>query len=557
MRLPAEKIKEAILDPDREVREAAVFYFADAHSPDPTIMPLVIQAIDQFGLDAFSIYSFDLAQTSDTLAWLMQEIERVGKGSDEREGNYAGSLGRALRQADPELLKQHFATIDSLQNLDSVSKAAIADRIALAALTADELWDELSKFCAAHDNDMLADEDYEHGRSVVTALAPYRDQFEQQVLQCLENPDQCTGWLEVFLVRLAGEMKLEAAISSLTDRLDDVDTIACEEAFRSLEQIGHDTVVGELARRYVDSDWGFRIAAASILEKIHTDFSVQTCLNLLVHKQDELLRGQLLEAVLMNFCSEGIEPARQHVLTAAKSPEMLEVRAALLVACKMLGESFPEFAAWQDDAQHDVEFRRQWYQELYLGQDADEGDFNEDALDDTVLEEDPAFANQQEAPPTTFRRSQRIARNDPCPCGSGKKFKKCCYGKVDSGEETDIDHAAALSSVRPAASPQRYPIGTVALYGPDDTTTTKIVAAVIKREKAEPILERWVGTSISNNPKVRRQIGEFFDRHQVKSVVATEGNLGCPHEEGLDFPSGEDCPFCPYWAGKQSSSQRD
>ena len=72
-------------------------------------------------------------------------------------------------------------------------------------------------FCAAHDDDMLEDEDYEHGRSVVTALAPYREQFEQQVLQCLENPDKCTGWLEVFLVRLAGEMKLEAAISLLTD----------------------------------------------------------------------------------------------------------------------------------------------------------------------------------------------------------------------------------------------------------------------------------------------------------------------------------------------------
>ena len=85
MRLPAEKIKEAILHPDREVREAAVFYFADSHSPDPTIMPLVIQAMDRYGLDAFSIYSFDLAQTSDTVAWLVQEIERVGEGSDERD----------------------------------------------------------------------------------------------------------------------------------------------------------------------------------------------------------------------------------------------------------------------------------------------------------------------------------------------------------------------------------------------------------------------------------------------------------------------------------------
>src|SRR5690242_11736878 len=31
-----------------------------------------------------------------------------------------------------------------------------------------------------------------------------------------------------------------------------------------------------------------------------------------------------------------------------------------------------------------------------------------------------------------------------------------------------------------------YPIGTVAFYGPDDKTTTKIAAAVIRREGAEP-----------------------------------------------------------------------
>jgi len=24
-----------------------------------------------------------------------------------------------------------------------------------------------------------------------------------------------------------------------------------------------------------------------------------------------------------------------------------------------------------------------------------------------------------------------IGRNDPCPCGSGKKYKKCCYPKYE------------------------------------------------------------------------------------------------------------------------------
>ncbi len=32
---------------------------------------------------------------------------------------------------------------------------------------------------------------------------------------------------------------------------------------------------------------------------------------------------------------------------------------------------------------------------------------------------------------TPARRDSKVGRNDPCPCGSGKKFKKCCLGKVD------------------------------------------------------------------------------------------------------------------------------
>jgi SEC-C motif-containing protein len=32
--------------------------------------------------------------------------------------------------------------------------------------------------------------------------------------------------------------------------------------------------------------------------------------------------------------------------------------------------------------------------------------------------------------PETYRRPEpKIGRNDPCPCGSGKKYKHCCLGK--------------------------------------------------------------------------------------------------------------------------------
>jgi hypothetical protein len=100
-------------------------------------------------------------------------------------------------------------------------------------------------------------------------------------------------------------------------------------------------------------------------------------------------------------------------------------------------------------------------------------------------------------------------------------------------------------------------IGTVAYYGPDDKVTTKIATAVIRHEEAEPVLKRWVGTDVTTSPEVQKELQESFQEHGVRSVALSEGNMGCPPEEGEDFPAGEDCPFCPLWKGKQGSNRRD
>ena len=43
----------------------------------------------------------------------------------------------------------------------------------------------------------------------------------------------------------------------------------------------------------------------------------------------------------------------------------------------------------------------------------------------------PAAAARSSGPEPYERESPKIGRNDPCPCGSGKKYKKCC-GRTES-----------------------------------------------------------------------------------------------------------------------------
>jgi len=46
--------------------------------------------------------------------------------------------------------------------------------------------------------------------------------------------------------------------------------------------------------------------------------------------------------------------------------------------------------------------------------------------DDIFTEEKRAELFKEQKASGTIRKDKKIGRNDPCPCGSGKKYKKCC-----------------------------------------------------------------------------------------------------------------------------------
>ena len=49
----------------------------------------------------------------------------------------------------------------------------------------------------------------------------------------------------------------------------------------------------------------------------------------------------------------------------------------------------------------------------------------------TITREDEPYIKQMRVAPTPIQRATaKIGRNEPCPCGSQKKFKKCCLGKA-------------------------------------------------------------------------------------------------------------------------------
>jgi hypothetical protein len=98
-----------------------------------------------------------------------------------------------------------------------------------------------------------------------------------------------------------------------------------------------------------------------------------------------------------------------------------------------------------------------------------------------------------------------------------------------------------------------YPVATIAFYGPTEDLATKVVVSIVRDEGQDPDpLERWISedTDVRNDPAIGEKILAFLKENGAKSVIATGGLIGCPHEEGIDYPEGKSCQHCPYWAGR-------
>ena len=97
-----------------------------------------------------------------------------------------------------------------------------------------------------------------------------------------------------------------------------------------------------------------------------------------------------------------------------------------------------------------------------------------------------------------------------------------------------------------------YPVATVAFYGPTNVVATKLVCGIIKYEGAdvEPMRKWFSESDIRKSEKILGEVLAFIEENEAKSVAMVEEIIGCPHEEGIDYPEGEQCPECGYWRGR-------
>jgi len=139
------------------------------------------------------------------------------------------------------------------------------------------------------------------------------------------------------------------------------------------------------------------------------------------------------------------------VAVGLPAPELLEPISSLFDDDRLCIETYndaeevkAEMERWEQDERStgdslitDVISEMSWwacFEPVDLSAEEEDNDFEEDWFEEP---KEPLFQHEEPvvgpmlspsyAPPTPFvREGPKIGRNDPCPCGSGKKYKKCC-----------------------------------------------------------------------------------------------------------------------------------
>jgi hypothetical protein len=435
VRLSEDKIKAAILHPEMEIRDRATSYFARSCSCDTTIMPLVIKAVETYGRqnDAYRLIglSRDLPQTQNTIAWVLGELNDE---SCNRHENYANNLSMVLVNANLALLLPWESEILESRHLLPYFRKVLVERLRMSSGDEATCWQELEEFCEQGKNKQYTREvNLDYAGSIVEALSRHGRECETKVREYLavevdDYSQHPMKWLEPLLVRLAGLARLESTIPLIVAKLHEDDDLLVDACGKALIRIGTPAVLHAVAEAWPAAERHFRVYASGPLEHIHSDLAVETCIRLFEQETDRYIRRELAFALLNQFAREGIQRARQLLLGPELEIDDKDLRNFLLETCTFTGERFPEYDQWLATERAEESKHRRKVKEL----EGDPMGLLKFALERMTGEKEakpPILPVSGMALPRKPALKHKVGRNDPCPCGSGRKFKHCCLNK--------------------------------------------------------------------------------------------------------------------------------
>jgi len=413
-------LKRFLLHEDRWVRDFVAAYFSDSWSRDQDLMRLVLKACGTYGEEENSYVlarASNFALASDSLLGILERLAKT------KTRNIAFHLNNIVSRAPVHLLVEHESDILDAANVARETVERLDRRRGLAGESGEHLWQELRGFSdRSRKKRHVGEIDHAYADDLVEALAGHDVPESGTVCKLLSSREVDGEWLENFLVELAGARMMHEAIPILVEklRLDADYLLDC--TVRALSRIGDPEAARLVRQAFPEEGWVFRLYATGLLGDIKAPESEEAVLALLGREKDTVIRTDLCFALCKLVSERGVEAVQREIASGYDRASVC-LEEELLVVADILGLSLPDGELWRAEREETWRALEQRRAEL---ESTAEG---HSVLDAGLLAglggpEDSWEPSERLQP---FRReAPKVERNDPCPCGSGKKYKKCC-----------------------------------------------------------------------------------------------------------------------------------
>jgi hypothetical protein len=427
--LTALEVKPFLVHEDRPVRAAAVDYFKRSWSEDPDLVPLMLRAYRQYGPEECAHAIACCWQFALTLQSIDEVLDCLAAAKDVRTVFH---LNRAIANAPMDVLWAKEAAVLDTAHLGQETAGTIKQRLEFSQWSPDKLWAELYDYARRSEGKQYVNDiDHKYADNLITALAPFDVPNTDTLCELLAAEKTEFRWLEIFLIALAGERRVPATIPSLVSRYRIDTDFLLECVTDSLARIGDPEAVRLVRAAFPNESRGFRNFSSAVLADIKHQESEDALLALLESEPDASIRTMLCVGLCKLFSKAGVGVVRREIARGYdRNVDILED--TLLPVAHVLGEVLPEADRWR--AEREERQRRQAERKAELDELGRRYQAAKAAGFDPLARLQPKAKIARKPPSgesaTMRREPERVGRNAPCPCGSGKKYKKCCGRNV-------------------------------------------------------------------------------------------------------------------------------
>jgi hypothetical protein len=425
--LSAEQVKPLLLHEDRPVRDLAVDYFRSCWSQDTALAPMILRACRQYGVDenvhglmACSRFVIEDESFDDLLQML----------AEAKDYDTAWRLYHILIHTPVDVLLRRESALLDASNLPDELLNRINRRRDLSGWPGPKLWQEIRDFAdRSADKKYVGEIDHAYADDLVEALGRHDEPAAATICGLLHSFGEDGGWLEICLVDLAGERRLRETIPLLVDRLRiDTDYLR-ERVMEALGKIGDPEAVRLIRAAFPSEPWHFKNYASDAMGRVKCPITEEAILELLEIEEHPGIRTMLCMELCDMFSERGVRVVR-HQIRSGYDRMLVCLEDHLLPVAHVLGIELPEADAWR--AEREERERRQAERRAELAEMGKRyAALKARGIDPFAkLAEKPKPQPKREAIPDKISPVRldrpKVGRNEPCPCGSGKKFKKCC-----------------------------------------------------------------------------------------------------------------------------------